>query len=157
MRFFLVDRVRKIELNKTIVGVKAWSLDNPIFLDHFPGSPIVPGVLLTESMAQLLGLLIEKSYYAEFGDEAPVYVILSIIQKAKFRHMVKPGDQTIMHAELGTLDKQRAGGKVKLFVEEKLMAEATLSFFIGSDHDIKPNSFLVRREEYLHNLFRDLE
>lgn len=157
MRFFLIDRVTKIEINHTIEGIKAWSLDNPIFLDHFPGVPIVPGVLLTESMAQLLGLLIEKSYYDQFGTKSKVYPILSIIQKAKFRNLVRPGDQTRLKAELTTIDKQRAVGKVKVHVDGELAAESTLSFFLGTSEDFPENTFMKRRDEYLHILFKDIE
>ena len=88
MRFFLIDRITEINPGSTAKGLKAWSLDNEIFQDHFPGFPTVPGVLLTESMAQLSGILIEKSYYQEYGDKNPVYPVLSIIQKAKFRSFV---------------------------------------------------------------------
>lgn len=157
MRFFLVDKVTEMELHTSIKGVKAWSLDNPIFLDHFPGAPIVPGVLLTESMAQILGLLIEKSYYDRFKTDKKIYVILSIIQKAKFRNIVQPGDRTLLEAELMTLDVNRAVGKVKVYVEEKLMAEGTLSFTIGTHRDIQHNKYLERREEYLQILFKDLD
>ena len=157
MRFFLLDRVTMLETNIAIEGIKAWSLDNPIFLDHFPGSPIVPGVLLTESMAQLLGLLIEKSYYDQFGDKSKVYPILSIIQKAKFRNLVRPGDQTRLRAELGSLDKQRAVGKVTVKVDGELVAESTLSFFLGTSEEVAETPFMQRRKEYLHILFKDIK
>lgn len=157
MRFFLLDRVTLLDTNVAIEGIKAWSLDNPIFLDHFPGAPIVPGVLLTESMAQLLGLLIERSYYAQFGDQAKIYPILSIIQKAKFRNLVRPGDQTRLRAELITIDKQRAVGKVKVYVDGDLVAESTLSFTLGTSIDFPENSFMKQRDEYLYILFKDIK
>jgi len=157
MRFFLIDRITKIELNKSIEGIKAWSLDNPIFLDHFPGQPIVPGVLLTESMAQLLGVLIEKSYYKKFGNDHAIYSILSIIQKAKFRKMVTPGDQTHLKASLTVLDSNRAVGNVEVYVEGELHAQATLSFFIANHSMVKHNKYLERREEYLHIILKDVE
>lgn len=156
MRFFLIDRVTSMELNDTITGIKAWSLDNEIFLDHFPGHPIVPGVFLTESMAQLFGLLVEQSYYEQWGNAKKVYPILSIIQKAKFREVVQPGDQTIIKATQVSLDKNRAVGKVKVFVEEKLMAEATLSFTIATVDNIQPNKYMQRREEFCHIVFKGI-
>ena len=156
MRFFLIDRVTKLQQKKSIEGIKAWSLDNEIFLDHFPGNPIVPGVLLTESMAQLLGLLIEYSYYAEWGSKEKVYPILSIIQKAKFREVVRPGDQTKLIAELKTFDKNRAVGKVQVFVDDILKAEATLSFSIATTKDVPNNRFLQRREEFYHIVLNDI-
>ena len=156
MRFFLIDRVTKMVERESISGIKAWSLDNEIFLDHFPGQPMVPGVFLTESMAQLLGVLIEASYYEEWGKEQKVYPILSIIQKAKFREVVRPGDQTIVEAKLLSLDKLRAVGKVQVFVENNLVAESTLSFSIASVKDVGPNKFLERREEFYHIIFKGI-
>lgn len=149
MRFFLIDKVLELKLHNYITGIKSWSLDNEIFLDHFPGYPIVPGVLLTESMAQLLGLLIEKTYYKEYGDKQKVYPMLSIIQKAKFRDIVKPGDQCQIKAELTSIDSRRANGKAQIIVENRLVAEATLSFTIGTENDIPYTQFMKRREEYI--------
>ena len=100
MRFFLNDRIREMIPGDKAVGVKCWSMDNEIFQDHFPGLPTTPGVLLTESMAQLSGVLIKKSYYKEYGTATNVYPVLSIIQKAKFRSFVRPGDQCIINAQL---------------------------------------------------------
>lgn len=149
MRFFLLDQILELNYNKEIRGVKSWSLDNEIFLDHFPGFPIVPGVLLTESMAQLLGLLIEKSYYKEYGDKLKVYPMLSIIQKAKFRGRVAPGDQCLIKASLLSLDSRRGNGKASIEVNGELIAEATLSFTIGTENDIPYTKHMQRREEYL--------
>ncbi len=156
MRFFLIDRVTEIVLNKTIAGKKAWSLDNEIFTDHFPGHPIVPGVLLTESMAQLFGLLVERSYYKNWGEALKVFPLLSIIQKAKFRSPVEPGDQTILKAKLISLDKRRAVGKIDLFVDGDLKAEATLSFSIATIDEIGPSRFLERREEFIQIVFKGI-
>jgi len=149
MRFFLIDKVLEVTYNKEISGIKSWSLDNEIFLDHFPGFPIVPGVLLTESMAQLLGLLIEKSYYNEYGDNHKVYPILSIIQKAKFRDLVVPGDQCIIKGELLSLDLNRANGKASIEVNGKKVVESTLSFSIVTEKEVPYTKFMKRREEYV--------
>ncbi len=153
MRFFLLDKVLKLDYNKEISGLKSWSLDNEIFLDHFPGFPIVPGVLLTESMAQLLGLLIEKTYYKEYGEDLKVYPMLSIIQKAKFRDRVVPGDQCLIKASLLSLDSRRGNGKASIEVDGKFVAEATLSFTIGTENDIPYTQFMKRREEYIEIIF----
>jgi 3-hydroxyacyl-[acyl-carrier-protein] dehydratase len=157
MRFFLIDKVLELNYHKDITGVKSWSLDNEIFLDHFPGFPIVPGVLLTESMAQLLGLLIEKSYYQEYGTKQKVYPMLSIIQKAKFRGIVKPGDQCLIKAELSSLDSRRANGKARIEVNGEFMAEAVLSFTIGTENDIPYTQFMKRREEYIEIVFANTQ
>ncbi len=152
MRFFLIDRI--IEINPGLVAkaIKAWSLDNEIFQDHFPGFPTVPGVLLTESMAQLSGILIEKSYYKEYGETNPVYPVLSIIQKAKFRSFVRPGDQCIIESELLSIDRGRANVRVKTFVDKEKVVDAQLSFVIGMDSDMTENPYLKKREQYYHSI-----
>lgn len=148
MRYYLLDRITKLEIGKTIEGIKCWTLSDEIFNEHFPGFPVVPGVLLTESKAQLLGYLVEKSHEIEYQNNHGVFVLLSIIQKAKFRSFVIPGDQCILKAELKTLDTNRAGGHVKTYVEDKCVAEADLSFII-LPRDMAPNNkYLERREEY---------
>jgi len=152
MRFLLIDKVKEIIPQQSIVGVKCWSIDNEIFQDHFPGHPTVPGVLLTESMAQLAGILVERSFYAEFGNQQKVYPVLSIIQKAKFRNFVEPGDQCIIKAELDSIDKDRANSKIKTYVDDQLVCEATLSFFIIQQKDMNDNPYLIKREEFIYSI-----
>ncbi len=67
MKFYLLDRISKINIGKCIEGIKCWSLSDEIFEDHFPGFPIVPGVFQIETMAQLLGILIEKKLPESFA------------------------------------------------------------------------------------------
>lgn len=155
MRFLLIDKIRELQPGNNAIGVKCWSLDNEIFQDHFPGFPTVPGVLLTESMAQLAGILVEHSYYKEYSKANKVYPVLSIILKAKFRNFVRPGDQCIIKADLVTVDHGRANVKVTTYVEDEVMTEATLSFIIGMQSDMKENPFLHKREEYLFNIMPD--
>jgi len=155
MRFFLIDRIKEIIPGKRAIGIKCWSLDNEIFQDHFPGSPTTPGVLLTESMAQLAGLLIEKSYYKEFGNNTKVYPVLSIIQKAKFRNFVQPGDQCFIEAELVSIDIGRGTAFVKTLVEDKLVCETTLSFLVLMESDMKENPYINQRNQFYHSIMPD--
>jgi len=148
MRFYLIDRIREMIPGESAVGVKCWSMDNEIFQDHFPGLPTTPGVLLTESMAQLSGVLIKKSYYKEYGDDIKVYPVLSIIQKAKFRSFVRPGDQCIIKAKLISIDRGRGNAKVETFVDDELVCEATLSFIIGLEVDMENNPQIDKLEDY---------
>jgi 3-hydroxyacyl-[acyl-carrier-protein] dehydratase len=152
MRYYLLDRVTRIDPGKSIEGIKCWTLTDEIFNEHFPGFPVVPGVLLTESKAQLLGFLIEKSYELEYTCKNGIYVLLSIIQKAKFRSFVIPGDKCILKGELRTLDINRAGGIVKTYVDDKFVAEADLSFIIVPREYGPENRYLNRREEYINIL-----
>lgn len=156
MRFYLLDRITKLETGKSVSAIKCWSLDNEIFQDHFPGYPTVPGVLLTESMAQMLGILLEKSYYAEYGNETKVYPVLSIIHKTKFRKFVRPGDQCILQGELMSIDKMRGSGKASTFVNDELVCETTLSFLIGTEKEMGHNPFIGKLEQYYHSILSDL-
>ncbi len=157
MRFFLIDKIKTITPGKSATGVKCWSLDNPIFQDHFPGFPTTPGVLLTESMAQLAGILLEKSYYEEFGNKEKVFPILSIIQKAKFKKFVEPGDQCILQATLKSIDRGRGNLTVKTYVSEEEVCSAELSFIVGHSTDTQANPFLKRQDEYYHNILPKTE
>lgn len=156
MRFFLLDRITRLEPGNSVSAIKCWSLDNEIFQDHFPGYPVVPGVLLTESMAQMLGILIEKSYYREYAGEEKVYPVLSIIHKTKFRKFVRPGDQCIMEGQLSSIDKIRGSGNATMTVNGELVCEATLSFVIGTAKEMGANPFISRLEQYYQAILGDI-
>ena len=156
MRFYLVDRITKVEIGKEIEGIKCWSLTDEIFNDHFPGNPIVPGVLLVESSAQLLGLLIEQSHEKTYKLKNGVYVLLSLIHKAKFRSFVVPGDQCILKGTLKSLDINRASGSVETYVDGKLVTEVTLSFVVANKDDFPENKYMARHEEYVHVISQKL-
>ena len=152
MRFYLLDRITEIVPGEHAIGVKCWSLDNEIFRDHFPGEPATPGVLLTESMAQLGGILLEHSYYKEYSDKNNVYPILIIIQKAKFRTFVKPGDQCILECKVLSIDHGRGSVFVQTKVDGDLVCEATLQYIIGMNADMRPNPYVRIRDQYYHNI-----
>jgi UDP-3-O-[3-hydroxymyristoyl] N-acetylglucosamine deacetylase/3-hydroxyacyl-[acyl-carrier-protein] dehydratase len=99
--FLLIDRIVEFEENKRVVGIKNVTINEPFFQGHFPGHPIMPGVLLIEAMAQAGGVLALKS------DPDPSNKVLYFmsIDKAKFRKPVIPGDQVRFELDL---IKQRA-------------------------------------------------
>jgi len=94
--FLLVDRVIEIELNKSIVGIKNVTANEPQFTGHFPTRPVMPGVLIIEAMAQLSAVLVAKSM--ESTDDKEVFFMS--IDESKFRKVVEPGDTLTMYAEI---------------------------------------------------------
>ncbi len=96
--FLLVDRVLELEQGRRIQGLKNVTINEPFFPGHFPGHPVMPGVLIIEAMAQLSGVLALASAGRKLGAESVVY--LTGVDKARFKRPVTPGDQLMMTAEL---------------------------------------------------------
>ena len=152
MRFYLIDRIEEMQPNEFAKGIKCWSLSEDFFTEHFPGFPVVPGVLQIESMAQLMGMLIECSYQQSFPEAGKAYPLLSIVQKAKFREPLIPGDQCFVTAKLTSLDTMRATGSTEISVDGILKAQADLSFTIMDGNNTPHNPFIHQREEYYLSL-----
>ena len=95
--FLLVDRVTEFEANKRIVGIKNVTINEPFFNGHFPGHPVMPGVLVIEALAQTGGLLTQLSHQT---DSSGKLFYLVKIDNAKFSRMVVPGDQLTLEVEL---------------------------------------------------------
>jgi 3-hydroxymyristoyl/3-hydroxydecanoyl-(acyl carrier protein) dehydratase len=91
MRFVLVDRIDRLDLGRRAEGHKEIAADEEYFRDHFPGYPIVPGVLVLESLAQLGGRLVEASVRDASGRR--ILPMLAKVEHAKFLHSVRPGDR----------------------------------------------------------------
>lgn len=130
--FLLVDRILEMEEGKRIVGIKNVSMNEPFFQGHFPGSPIMPAVLLLEAMAQTGGALVLNSE----REKAKMKTVLFLgIDKARFRKPVYPGDQ--VRFELEALQRKKLIWKFKgtAFVEGTLVAEAELMAMI-SDKEV---------------------
>lgn len=94
--FLLVDKILELEEGKRIVGLKNVTINEPFFQGHFPGHPIMPGVLIIESMAQVGGMLMMRS----FADPASKVVYFMSLDNIKFRRPVKPGDQLRLELEV---------------------------------------------------------
>jgi beta-hydroxyacyl-ACP dehydratase FabZ len=118
--FLLVDRVVEFEKEKRIVGIKNVTYNEPFFMGHFPGRPIMPGVLIIEAMAQLGGVLLLQDH--NLKDNGLVYLVG--IDNAKFRKTVIPGDQLKLVVDVlrykYTICKMRG----EAFVDQTLVAEA---------------------------------
>jgi 3-hydroxyacyl-[acyl-carrier-protein] dehydratase len=121
--FLLVDRILEIEPMKKAVGIKNVTANEQFFQGHFPGKPIMPGVLLLEAMAQVGG--VAMLYGEEFSGKLAVF---AGIDRVKFRRPVVPGDQVRMVAEIikvrGTMGKIWA----EAFVDGELVAEGEFLF-----------------------------
>jgi 3-hydroxyacyl-[acyl-carrier-protein] dehydratase len=129
--FLLVDRVLDWVANEKIIGLKNVTFNEPFFPGHFPGKPVMPGVLIIESMAQVGGLLAYKSLPRLKGK----LIFFMGVDKVKFRKPVVPGDQMIL--ELTAL---RSGQRVwkmqgKALVKDTLVAEAELTAAIADENE----------------------
>ncbi len=122
--FLLVDRIEEVEEGKRIVGLKNVTMNEEFFQGHYPGHPIMPGVLIVESMAQVGGFLMMQ----DLDDAEEKLPFFAGIDKARFRRPVVPGDQLRIVAEMiksrGSIAKIRA----KAYVGEEVAAEAELMF-----------------------------
>jgi beta-hydroxyacyl-ACP dehydratase FabZ len=129
--FLLVDRVIELDPGKKIAGIKNVTANEAFFQGHFPGNPVMPGVLIIEAMAQIGGILSRLTAMEGLeSGEAPMVYFMSI-DKVKFRKMVIPGDQLRLEAI-----PLRTGSRVwkmegKAFVDGELVAEAEFMAQIG--------------------------
>ncbi len=129
--FLFVDRIIELELDKRVVGIKNVTINEPFFQGHFPGNPIMPGVLIVEAMAQVGGVLARLSIPGLLEDQNRQAVYFISMDKVKFRKPVLPGDQIVFE-----LEALRAGSRVwkmagKALVKDNLVAEAELVATIG--------------------------
>lgn len=129
--FLLVDLITELELGERVVGIKNVTIDEPFFEGHFPGNPIMPGVLIIEAMAQVGGILARLSVPESMQLDASKAIYFAAIDKVKFRKPVVPGDQIIF--ELAAIRKGTKIWKMKgkAMVNKDLVAEAELVAAIG--------------------------
>ncbi|TVR58762.1 MAG: bifunctional UDP-3-O-[3-hydroxymyristoyl] N-acetylglucosamine deacetylase/3-hydroxyacyl-ACP dehydratase [Gemmatimonadales bacterium] len=118
----LVDRITHFESGKRIVGIKNVTVNEPFFQGHYPGHPIMPGVLIIEAMAQVGGLLLMDTI--ENPDQKVVYFMS--LDRVKWRRPVTPGDQLVFQLELLQFRRSVCKMRGEGFVDGKLVAEAEL-------------------------------
>ena len=128
--FLLVDRIIEIESGKRIVGLKNVTFNEPFFPGHFPGRPIMPGVLIVEAMAQTAGILVFNSLPREHF-KTPVYFLG--IDNVRFRKPVIPGDQLRLELEITRHRQSIWGFKGKALVDGNVVAEAELLAMLGDE------------------------
>ena len=129
--FLLVDRIREIELDRRVVGIKNVTVNEPFFQGHFPSRPIMPGVLILEAMAQVGGVLAMKSS----PTAGPPAVYLTGVDNAKFRKPVVPGDQLRFEVEVIKRRPPFWKMQAKAYVESELVCEAELTAMVTEEKE----------------------
>lgn len=126
--FMLVDRIIEFDPEgDRIVGIKNLTFNEPFFQGHFPGNPVMPGVLQLEAMAQVAGVMLNSRE----GNEGKVAFFMSI-NNAKFRRVVVPGDQLRIEIDVDRIRSRMASVKGRAYVGDELASEADLMFGYGA-------------------------
>lgn len=146
--FLLVDRILEYEPGRRAIGLKNVSLNEPFFQGHYPGRPIMPGVLILEAMAQVAGIAVLTSAEAAAvaaaaapggsmvdGAEALARIVPLVagFDEVRFRKPVVPGDQLRIEAQVVRLRGKVGKIQAKAFVDGETVAEAALIFALGSE------------------------
>jgi 3-hydroxyacyl-[acyl-carrier-protein] dehydratase len=121
--FIMVDRILEFEQGRKITGLKNVTVNEPFFQGHFPGEPVMPGVLILEGMAQVGAILAYKSIPDSIGSKL---VYFAGIDNVRFRKVVRPGDQVIFKLELIKMKAKLSKMSGRAYVDDQLVAEAEL-------------------------------
>lgn len=124
----MVDRILECDDDKKIVGMKNLTFNEPFFQGHFPGRPIMPGVLQLEAMAQVGGILMSR----RTGMKGLIPLFMAV-DKARFRRMITPGDQMRIEVEVTNSRARILRLQGKVLVEGQVAAEAELLFMITEE------------------------
>lgn len=130
--FLLVDRITEMEEGKSVTGIKNVTINEPFFQGHFPGNPIMPGVLICEALAQVGAVLLlgMEENRGKLG-------VFTGINNFKFRKQVVPGDTLELHAELITYRHGMGKANVEAKVDGKTAAKGEMSFAVIENEGIK--------------------
>jgi 3-hydroxyacyl-[acyl-carrier-protein] dehydratase len=126
--FLLVDRIEKVVGDQSCIGIKNVTVNEPFFQGHFPGNPVMPGVLLLEAMAQTAGVICSVSRGVS---DKPLTVYFLTIDKAKFRRPVVPGDRVEFHMTKLNQRKTMWWYKGEARVDGQLVCEAEVGAMIA--------------------------
>ncbi|AIQ67773.1 3-hydroxyacyl-ACP dehydratase FabZ [Paenibacillus graminis] len=125
--FLLVDKILEIDEGKKAVGIKNVTINEPYFLGHFSGYPVMPGVLIVEALAQIGGIVMsqEDNSNHKIG-------LLTGIDNCRFRQQVKPGDQLLLTFEVTRVKGQIVKGKGVAMVNNEMVCETEIMFAFSS-------------------------
>ena len=135
--FLLIDRIVEIEMGKRVVGLKNVTINEPFFTGHFPGHPIMPGVLILEAMAQVGGFLLMRSLGAR-SEKKVLY--FTGIDGARFRRPVVPGDQIRFEVEVLRMRGQMCRMRGTALVDGRVATEAEMSAVVVDRDPEEPAS-----------------
>jgi 3-hydroxymyristoyl/3-hydroxydecanoyl-(acyl carrier protein) dehydratase len=144
VRYVLLDRITLLQPPERALGVKCVSLSDDIFVDHFPGYPVMPGALILESLAQLAGVLLEAAMRERGRHD--LHALLTMADRAKFRHVVRPGDRLEIEARALTVSEDGGQAQAWARIDGTLVAEAQLSYAFAQ---VTNPVVLAKRREFL--------
>ncbi len=124
--FLLIDKITEISSGEKAVGIKNVSINEPFFQGHFPGQPVMPGVLIVEALAQVGAVAILSK--EEFKGQL---VLFRGIDKFRFRHSVEPGDVLKLEVELLGMKGKVGRGKARAVVKDKVVASGEMVFVVA--------------------------
>jgi 3-hydroxyacyl-[acyl-carrier-protein] dehydratase len=129
--FLLIDRVLELEEGKRLSAIKNVTINEPFFQGHFPGQPVMPGVLVLEAMAQATGLLA----FTEMGEEhkSKLYLLVGI-DKGRFRDQVRPGDQMVLNISMKRSMRNIGIYQCEAVVDGAVVAEAEIMCSVQDRH-----------------------
>ena len=119
--FLLIDRAENFVPNTSITGIKMVTVNEPFFAGHFPGAPVMPGVLIIEAMAQAGGLLMSKTWDVDTSDKI---ILFMSVDNCRFRSPVRPGDELRLEVEVARARGDIVKFKGRGMVRGKVAAEA---------------------------------
>lgn len=146
MRYVLIDRIERLEIDRQIVAIKNVALSEDVFSEHFVGCPIMPGALLIESLAQAGTALLEvsldsrKAVHSKVSVSVTKKALLVMVIRAKFRSLVRPGDQLRVSAKLISRGNDLAETDGIIHVGDRLVADARLVFALQDAENFYPGN-----------------
>ena len=129
--FLLVDRVMEFEVGKRLKALKNVTINEPFFQGHFPGHPVMPGVLIIEALAQASGLLVQLSTEVD-PNQHPLFYLVKV-DKARFSRIVGPGDQLVLNVEQKRMIRRMGQFWCQATVDGEPVAEAELLCAVRND------------------------